>query len=158
MCQKLIILSYSFVKVLKYDAMSTDSQHHQRCFKITTDMKHIPNQVDTRWVISEFGCESVKKPTQFHSFKVQLEAWMLRREQKIIREKSFEKKKKKRGIEFNHRVSANRLSNNWAQIVLRWERDREREGERSSSASDLQQNSDASSKETCFLRILTVLL
>ena len=27
MCQKLIILSYSFVKVLKYDAMSTDSQH-----------------------------------------------------------------------------------------------------------------------------------
>ena len=78
-----------------------------------------------------------------------------KRTEKIIRGKIFWKKElKETGVEFNHRVSTNRLSNNWAQIVMRWERDREIE--RSSFASDLQQNSDASSKETFIPRILTV--
>lgn len=81
---------------------------------------------------------------------------MLKKEQRKLSEKNLLKKRKRnREKNLNHRVSTNRLSNNWAQIVMGRERDRERE--RSSPASELQQNSDASSKETCILRILTVL-
>ena len=65
--------------------------------------------------IFEFSCESLQSIAVLIPFVYKLMIGGSKNNRDIIRENAFEHKRKKLGLVLNPGLSANRLSNNWAQ-------------------------------------------